>query len=167
MEQEFEEIYENYASEIYYFLLRMCRNEQLAMDLLQDTMLKAVTSIDKFKGECSIKTYLCTIARNEYCNWYKRAENQNLPLDIVPEQAADDIAFEHLADAEQAMQIHRILHKMDDPYKEVFTLRVFAELKFSEIGIIFGKSENWAGVTFFRAKKKLIQLLEEAGIYEK
>jgi RNA polymerase sigma-70 factor (ECF subfamily) len=61
----------------------------------------------------------------------------------------------------QALELHSVLHNLEEPYKEIFTLRVFAELKFNEIGKIFGKSENWARVTFFRSKEKIIGILEK------
>ncbi|MBE6849762.1 MAG: sigma-70 family RNA polymerase sigma factor [Ruminococcus sp.] len=161
MNQEFEEIYRLYAEDVYRFLLKLCRNESIAMDVLQDTMLKAITSIDKFKGNCSMKTYLCTIARNEFLNHRKRSDNRNLPLDEAVHAAREESPEQSILDRMQAMEIHRILHQLDEPYKEIFTLRVFAELKFSEIGALFGKSENWARVTFFRAKAKIIELMQK------
>ena len=68
---------------------------------------------------------------------------------------------ESLSDAQQTMEIHKILHKMGEPHKEVFTLRVFGELSFRQIGELFGKTESWARVTFHRAKVKIIDELEE------
>ena len=59
------------------------------------------------------------------------------------------------------MRIHHLLHELDEPYREVFTLRVFAELSYSEIGEVFGKSGNWAGVTYYRAKQRLMELLKK------
>ena len=158
MEREFDEIYRKYANDLYKFILRLCGNEAVAMDIMQDTMLKAITSIDKFDGICSIKTYLCTIAKNNYFNYLKRAENRGIPLDDV-EQISDGTSFEEsLDDKEQAMLIHRALHKLEEPYREIFSLRVFAELKFSDIAAVFGQSENWARVTYYRAKKKLLEM---------
>lgn len=161
MDKEFDEIYRLYAADVYRFVLKLSQNEAIAMDVLQDTMLKAITSIDKFKGECSMKTYLCTIARNEFLNHQKRADNRNLPLDTAQNAAAEETPEQRILDGMQTMEIHRILHELDEPYKEIFTLRVFAELKFSDIGNLFGKSENWARVTFFRAKAKIIALMQE------
>lgn len=166
MELEFEEIYRLYANDLYKFILRLCKNETLAMDIMQDTMLKAITSIDKFDGTCSIKTYLCTIAKNNYFNYLKRAENRGIPLDDTV-QTADGTSFEEsLDDKDSAMQIHKALHRLDEPYREIFSLRVFAELKFSDIAAVFGQSENWARVIFYRAKKKLLDMLKEDGHYE-
>lgn len=166
MEHEFEEIYRLYANDLYKFILRLCKNETLAMDIMQDTMLKAITSIDKFSGSCSIRSYLCTIAKNEYFNHLKRADNRNLPLDEAGETADDTDLEAQLAESDRTLQIHKVLHRLDEPYREIFTLRVFAELKFADIGAVFGQSENWARVTFYRAKKKLIELLKEEELYE-
>jgi RNA polymerase sigma-70 factor (ECF subfamily) len=164
MKQEFHEIYEKYSSDLYTFILRMCGNEQLAKDILQDTMLKAMTSADSFKGDCSVKTWLYTIARNLWYDRLKKAENRNQPLDSIPEPVSKVSIENCFVDKETALHIHRLLHDLEEPYREVFTLRVFAELKFSDIGNVFGKSENWAGVTYYRAKQKLLQLLKKEGL---
>lgn len=142
----------------------MCCNEQLAKDILQDTMMNAMLSADKFKGECSVKSWLCTIAKNLYYNHLKRSENRNISLDVMHETAASQNIEQLISDSETAVQIHQVLHRLEEPYREVLSLRIFAELKFSDIGNIFGKSENWAGVTFYRGKQKLIKMLEEEKI---
>ena len=85
VQPEFDEIYRLYAADIYRYLLRLTQNEALAADLLQDTMLKAFTSADKFRGDCAVKTWLCTIARNLWYDHCRRAENRNLPLDAAGE----------------------------------------------------------------------------------
>ncbi|MBO5344262.1 MAG: sigma-70 family RNA polymerase sigma factor [Ruminococcus sp.] len=161
MDKILDDIYKNYAKELYRYIFNLCRNETLAEDIMQETMLNAVMSIDKFKGECSLKTYLCRIARNIWLNYAKRAENKNIPIDDSLEFAADDSVEEQLNNKMQSQAIHRVLHTLEEPYKEVFTLRVFAELKFNDIGNLFGESANWARVTFFRAKEKIIRQLEK------
>ncbi len=161
MDKDFALIYETYKTDLYRFILSMTQNEDLALDILQDTMLKAAESLGKFRGECTLKTYLCTIARNEYRSYLKANRNPPLPLHELEEPAAPDDVAQQAEDHDLSMRIHCLLHRLDEPYKEVFQLRVFAELRFAEIGKIFGKTENWAGVTFFRAKKKLLAMLEE------
>lgn len=158
--KEFDEVYRLYAADVYRYILALSHNEALAKDILQNTMLKAFTAADKFRGDCTVKTWLCSIAKNEYLNSIRKAENKNLPLDEAVNVTDENI--EHrFNDRFQAMEIHRILYELDEPYKEIFSLRVFAELKFADIGEIFGKSENWARVTFYRAKEKIINLLKE------
>lgn len=166
MQKEFDEIYRLYSADLYHFILSLCKNDSLAMDIMQDTMLRAIENIDKFKGNCSIKTYLFTIARNLYLDTLKKSENKNISSDGTEQEFADGTSFvDRLTDKESALTIHRLLHCLDEPYKEIFSLRVFAELSFREIGDIFGNSENWARTAFFRAKKKLITLMtkEEEG----
>ncbi|MGN0700616.1 MAG: RNA polymerase sigma factor [Oscillospiraceae bacterium] len=161
MNNELDEIYRLYAGDVYRFALRLCHNEALAQDIVQDTMLKAVQSIDKFDRKCSLKTYLCTIARNLYFNHLKRADNRNIALDEAVEVPSGVSVEQQTLDRLDAQRIHIALHKLDEPYKEVFTLRVFAELKFGDIGALFGKTDRCARVIYFRAKEKIIAVIEQ------
>ena len=163
MKNELDQIYREYAGDVYAYALSICRNPAMAQDILQDTMLKAVTSYDTFRGDCSVKSWLCAIAKNLCLNAMKRADNNNLPVEESAVPHPDNIE-QQLSDNDTAMRIHKHLHSLDEPYREVFSLRVFAELKFDDIGKIFGKSGNWARVTFFRAKEKLIQLTKEENL---
>ncbi len=160
MKEELDEIYRAYSGDVYRYIFSLCRNEHLAQDLLQDVMLKAVTGFDKFRGDSSVKTWLFSIAKNLYLNHIKRADNRNLPIeeDILP---AEEQLEERIMDSAQALDLHRLVHALDEPYREIFTLRVFAELKFDDIGAIFGKTGNWARVTFYRAKEKIITMMKE------
>ena len=160
MNKELDEIYRLYAADVYRYIWSICRNEALASDILQDTMLKAVTGYDKFRGDSSVKTWLFSIAKNLYLNHLKRSDNNNLPHEEAV-NASNESLEERISNNEQAIYIHKLLHNLDEPYKEVFSLRVFAELKYDDIGAIFGKTANWARVTFYRAKDKLISIMEE------
>ena len=157
---EFEKMREDCASIVYRFLLSMCGNEDLAEELTSETFYQAYLHIDKFRGECKPETWLCQIAKNALYKETRRAKR------IVPweqfrtvETGGGDI-LEKLSDKEQTLKIHRHLHHLSEPYKEVFMLRVLGELRFHEIADLFGKSESWAKVTFYRAKNKLIELME-------
>ena len=163
MQEALDEIYRAYAQDVYRFALRLCGDPVQAEDILQETMLRAIVHFECFEGRCSVKTWLCTIARNLFLNQCSRADHGNLSLEDVH---ADDGALieERITDRMQEQAIHRLLHDLDEPYKEVFTLRTFAELPFAEIGAIFGKSANWARVTCFRAKEKLLLRMEEEGL---
>ena len=65
-----------------------------------------------------------------------------------------------IADETDAMRILEYLHDIEEPYKEVFMLRVFGELSFKKISGIFGKTESWARVTYHRAKVKILNEME-------
>ena len=160
--KELDEIYEKYAGKIYLYILKLCGNESIAEEIMQNTFLKAIENADSFEGRCEVTTWLCRIAKNEYLNFIKRRDNNNLPLEDEKADTGGDIMI-HLEDKEAAVSVHKALHALAEPYREVFTLRVMGELSFRQIGEIFDKNENWARVTFFRGKAKLIDKLKEDG----
>ena len=116
-------------------------------------------SIDNFRGDCDIRVWLCQIAKNCYYSYLKKVDRTE-SVDNV-EIAEQSTSFEErLFQQDTAMQIQKILHDVPEPYKEVFMWRVYAELSFKQIGQIFGKSENWACVTYHRARNKIKEKLE-------
>lgn len=92
-----------------------------------------------------------------YCKRQKRCTKDEI-FENIPDQRVQFTDL--LEDQERAFQIHRFLHEMKDPYKEVFTLRVFGELPFEKIAILFGKSSGWARVTYYRARKQILDFME-------
>ena len=96
--------------------------------------------------------WLCQIAKNAYYT-HARKQRRQVPDAALPERAATGDLEAALADREEALQVHRALHTLAEPYKEVFTLRLFGELPFAQIALLFGKTESWARVTFYRAKQ--------------
>ena len=121
---------------------------------------QAYLHIGTFRGDCRVESWLCQIAKNALTKELRR-QRRAVPFEETHELAAPDDIFELLADKEQAMRIHASLHRLKEPYREVFTLRVLGELHFRDIADLFGKSESWAKVTFYRAKDKLIEDMEE------
>lgn len=146
---DFERIYRMYFKDVFLYLRALSADTDTAEEITQETFVKALRSIDTFDGSKDIRAWLFTIARNTYYTYCRRQTryadeelSENEP-DIRPDFT------EQFADKERALQIHRFLHGMDEPYKEVFSLRVFGELPFEKIGAIFGKSSGWARVTFY------------------
>ena len=153
MEKSFEKIYREHFSDVYKYVLSLCRNEVLAEEITQETFFKAMQNIDKFNGTCKLYVWLCQIAKNTYFQYYKKQKRHTLEVETdLP--SIIDIETDYL-DKDLSKRLHALLHELNEPYKEVFTLRVFCELSFSHIGELFGKSESWARLIFFRAKKKL------------
>ena len=148
--QDFDEIYSKYFSEVYKFVLSLCQNPALAEEITQETFFKALKNIDSFKGYCKLSTWLCKIAKNTFYSYTKKHNGQvDYPLEII---ISDENIEEQFADKETAYAIHKVLHKLNEPYREVFWLRTFGELSFAQIGALFSKTESWARVTYYRAK---------------
>lgn len=156
---DFEKIYRLYFKDIYRYIYSLCGNGTTAEDVTQETFYKAIRSLDRFDGTQDIRAWLFTIAKNTYfsiCRKNRRTADVELP-----EDGAESVCFvEDFVDGERAFLIHRFLHTMEEPYKEVFTLRVFGELPFEKIGLLFGKSAGWARVTFHRAKQQIQNYME-------
>lgn len=157
--ERFDEIYERSAEKVYRFLLGLTGSEDLAEELTAETFYQAFLHIGRFRGECAIETWLCQIAKNAF---YREARRRKrlLPEPEREMPAAGD-ELRQVEDRHTAFEIHRLLHQMEEPYREVFELRVFGELQFREIAAIFGKSESWAKMTYYRARARLARQMEE------
>ena len=153
--KKFEEIYEEYFSDVYKYLRGLTANEHLAEELTSDTFFKAMKSIDSFRGDCDVRVWLCQIAKNTYFSYFKKQKNVESLEDNETVAIQQDDIENLLVDKQLAFKIHQKLHDMKEPYKEVFSLRVFGELSFKQIAELFGKSEHWACVTFHRAKEMI------------
>lgn len=148
--QDFDKIYSEYFPEIYKFVLTLCRNPEVAEEITQESFFKAIKSIDSFKGNCKLSTWLCKIAQNTF---YSYSKKHSLQSEYSIENIMSEESFEErFLDKDTAYEIHKVLHKLSEPYKEVFWLRTFGELSFSQIAMLFEKSESWARVTYYRAK---------------
>ena len=156
---EFEQIYNLYFKDVYAFVYSLSRNEKIAEDITQDTFFKALKSIDTFQGHCKLSVWLCQIAKNTYFTYVDK--QKRFDSAEIPEQTAAARVEEIILNKEDSFRIHKALHRLDEPYKEVFTLRVFGELSFKQISQLFGKTESWARVTFHRAKQKIQDMLKE------
>lgn len=121
-----------------------------------------MTAKRSFEQRSSELTWLCSIAKRLAIDGCRK----NQRITELDEAAAADQKrdlTEALEDKDTALQIHLVLHELQEPYKEVFQLRVFGELPFSQIGFIFGKTENWAKVTYHRARLKIQERMEKNG----
>lgn len=156
---DFEEIYDQYFREVYRFVWSLCRDAATAEEITQETFFKALTSIHQFNGTCKIKVWLCQIAKNTYFSYSKK--KKRFATHDPDEEAGEYRLEERMLDKEEALRIHKALHGLEEPYKEVFTLRVFGELSFTEISQLFKKTESWSRVTFHRAKRKIQDRLKE------
>lgn len=148
---DFQEVYDLYFKDVYKYALSLSRNEHVAEEITQETFFKALKNIDAFRGQCRLYVWLCQIAKNTYFT-YARKQKRDAPEE---EGASGEGLEERLITKESAFEIHKVLHKLPEPYKEVFSLRVFGELSFAQIGELFGKTESWARVTYHRARLKI------------
>ena len=150
--QPIEEVYRQHAQTVFRYLLSLTGDEDLSEELTQETFYQAIRSSGRFDGSCKVTTWLCAIAKNVLLSHRRK------------HPAAEDLETADLtvpsAEQEASLSLSRVelmksLHGMPEPYREVLYLRLFGDLSFREIGDVFGNSENWARVTFYRGKEKI------------
>ena len=156
----FADIYETYFADVELYLRAICRDEALAEELTEQVFFRALKALPTFRGDCDIRTWLCAMARNAFVS-HLRKEKPSQSIEELQIPDSRKTVEEWIVDQEQAMAIHRILHDLPEPYKEVFSLRIFGQLSFGDIGSLFGRTANWACVTYHRARQKIQSEMEE------
>lgn len=156
--KDFEKIYSEYYDTVFRYVLSLCKEERWTEEITQEAFFKALKAIDTFHGECKLSVWLCQIAKNTFFTETKRHRRKvDYPLNIAEDE--EDVE-QKIFDKESCLEIHKVLHMLKEPYKEVFWMRTFGELSFAEIGILLGKSESWARVTYHRARLKIREGLQ-------
>jgi len=159
MNADFEKLYNTYYMKVYSYIMTLVKNRHNAEEITQNTFFKAMTTFKKRQGTSSEFTWLCAIAKNLFID-EARKNKRISESEIEPETASDVNIEKSFENEETTFRIHQILHNLDEPYKEVFQLRIFGELSFQKIGLLFGKTENWARVTYHRARIKINERLD-------
>ncbi|MEK4424640.1 RNA polymerase sigma factor [Solibacillus sp. FSL K6-1523] len=164
--EDLSELYEAYAKEVKTFLILLTSNVDLAEELTQETFYQAVKSIRRYNGECKMSVWLCQIAKHTYYNYLKKeSKNKSVSVEEMMQSGVDIPSNVGSPDVEiiirhTLISIHKEIHLLKEPYREIFLLRTSINLSFKEIGEIFDKSENWARVTYYRAKTKLAERMQ-------
>lgn len=151
-----EVIYQEHAKTVYGFLLSKTKNAELAEELTQETFYQALKGIERFEGKSSVATWLCSIAKNQWFNYLKKQKTQELIWDEI-ETVTTQSTEEHVMERMNRVELMKLLHKLDEPMREVMYLRISGDLSFREIGEVLGRTENWARVTFYRGKERILR----------
>ncbi len=156
---DYEKLYNSYYMKVYSYVISLAKNHELAEEITQNTFYKAVSTKAKFKGKSDEFTWLCSIAKNLY---YDELRNRQRLTDMseLSELMSDESIERAVENSDMSFRIHIVLHQIEEPYKEVFQLRIFGELSFAQIAAIFGKTETWARVTYHRARLKIQERMD-------
>lgn len=155
--QSMEEMYQQYSSTVYKYLVCVSGSAEIAEDLTQETFVIALKKIHQFRGECKVSTWLCQIAKHL---WYQELRKNKKRVSVSLEEVAENLKTENTVENlvvknEEKLEFFKKLQTLDELSKEVVYLRTMGNLSFIEIAEVLGKTANWARVTFFRAKQKI------------
>lgn len=158
---DLDELYRRHSRTVYRYLLSLTGDGHLAEELTQETMFRAVMNMGSFRGDCGVSVWLCQIAKHL---WFeeRRKGRRTAPLEeaVLADSAEADPA-EALGDRETAEQLLRQLHNLEEPYKEVFLLHALGDMPLKDVSRLFGKSDSWARVTYYRAKAMIARRWKE------
>ena len=154
-----ERLYNAYYMRVFSYVMTLAGDRHTSEEITQETFFRAFSRSGEFRNESDEVTWLCAIAKNCFVDETRRRDKTSQIPEDLP-SAGKSIELQ-VTDKDSSFRIHAALHTMDEPYREVFELRIFGELSFSQIGTIFGKTENWARVTYHRARLKLMERMDK------
>ncbi len=132
----FQEVYEQYGKAVYRFLLKLTGSEESAEELLQETFYQAFLHIDRFEGRSSLYTWLCQIGKNA---WMKEWRRKKRFTDTVWEEERSASVRtqpeEQFLQKEEYGRVWQAIMKLEEPYKDVFILHAYGEVKLKEIAL--------------------------------
>lgn len=146
---------------MYGFLLSLSGSEDLAEELLQETFFQAFQHIDRFEGRCSLYTWLCQIGKNAWIKEYKRNKRYTqTPLEDVRRPTASDLENRAIQ-KEEYLRARKAMLALEEPYRDVFLLHALSGIKLKQIAALYGKTESWARITYYRARMKIVQEVQK------
>lgn len=151
---DFEKLFDDKQDLVFKYLIKLTGNAALAEELTQETFFRAYMNYTSLRNKEKASVWLCQIAKNTYYAWYNEHKKLH-SLETTESISNPDNMEDSFVKKELSKKALACLHKLEEPYKEVFMLSVFGGFSLKDISAIFGKSESWARVTFFRAKQKL------------
>ncbi|MCR5809150.1 MAG: sigma-70 family RNA polymerase sigma factor [Clostridiales bacterium] len=156
--KEFEAVFEENRDLVFRYLIKLCRSDSLAEELTQETFFRAYINFATIRSKERCSSWLCQTAKNCYFSWYNE-HKKTIPLDEAGDETNDP--FEDNEDKELCEKAYEELSKLEEPYKKVFTLNAVGGVSLKEISRMFGKSESWARVTYYRARQKLAERMKK------
>ena len=167
---DFEKLYHTYYMSVYTYVITVVNDSGHAEEITQETFYRALRAKDAYQRKANEYTWLCAIAKNLCMDLFRRQKHRADQTDVEQLQPEKDLQTDNginiesaLISSETSFAVHRFLHNMEEPYKEVFQLRVFGELSFVEIAKLFGKTDSWARVTYHRARIKIQEGIQNNG----
>ncbi len=156
-----EQAYIELQPKLYTFFVLKTSNITVAEDLTQDVFYEASKTIHQFKGDAAISTWLFSIARHLLAKYYRskkyernlQEQLENTTVRVISTETSYEIK-------EELVLLLQHIAQLDETTKDIVLLRLYGEISFADIGELIGKSENYARVTYFRAKQKIAKEME-------
>lgn len=155
---ELQKIYDQYGKALYRFLLSLTGNREQAEELMQEVFYQALIHIDQFEGRSSMLTWLCQIGKNAWLKEIRRnSRYADTPYEELRLPDSTPTPEEAVIRKEELRRVRQAVANLEEPYRDVFILHIFGRRPLKEIAYMYGKSESWARVTYFRARTRIAE----------
>ena len=153
----FNEVVRLYSEPLYWQIRRMVENHDDASDILQNTFLKAWQSIENFRGDAKLSTWLYRIALNESITFLGRERKRlNLSLDDEALHLASQIEADEWVDGDElAKELRKAIAALPEKQRLVFNMKYFDDLKYEQMSEILGTSVGALKASYHLAVKKI------------
>lgn len=162
-QEKFTQIYEQYRHFMWYVANQKLRDEYLADDAVQEAFLTLLRHLDKVEDLYSPRTkkFLATIVRSKAADILRKAKPEEaLDERRIEEKGAPDI-LDQLLTEENYNYLASCILELDDRYRVVFEYKYLYRLRDEQIGDILGISAKNVNVRYFRARKKLQEMIQK------
>lgn len=163
--EAFSELVSTYSASLYWQVRRMVLSHNMADEIVQETFLKAWKSIDKFRADAKIYTWLYRIAINEslnYINKQKRVKELSIGIDDDNRYLVENVVSDPYFDGDAAeVLLQNAINTLPPKQKQVFLLRYYEELTYADIVELTGISEGSLKASYHHAVNKIKKYIEE------
>ncbi len=160
----FGEVIKLYGEPLYWQIRRMVESHEDADDLLQNTFMKAWSSIENFRGDAKLSTWLYKIAINESITFMARERKRlNISIDDEESHLIDMIEADTFIDGDElALKLRKAIATLPEKQRLVFNMRYFDEMKYEQMSEILGTSVGALKASYHLAAKKIEQYFAES-----
>jgi RNA polymerase sigma-70 factor, ECF subfamily len=159
-------IVDRHKDRVYNLAFRICCNHEEAEEISQDSFLKAYRALNSFKRKSSFSTWLYRIVYNTAVSYVRVKKKEILSLEDFPADATDFISTA-TTDEEAGNEYRKSLldfafQKISDEERSLITLHYYEEMSTGELSEVTGISKSNVKVKLFRARQKMLQIIEKA-----
>ncbi len=159
----FNEVIRTYSEPLYWQIRRLVQDHEDTNDLLQNTFIKAWSSLENFRGDAKLSTWLYKIAINESLTFLARERKRNhLSLDDQESILANTIEADTNFDGDQAqMMLRKAIATLPEKQRLVFNMKYFDDMKYEDMSSILGTSVGALKASYHLATKKIEQYIND------
>lgn len=161
--QAFNDVMRRYSEPLYWQIRRMVESHDDANDILQNTFLKAWQSVEGFRGDARLSTWLYKIALNEsITHLAKERKRLNISLDDEESHLVNLIESDEYVDGDElALKLRKAIATLPEKQRLVFNMKYYDEMKYEQMSEILGTSVGALKASYHLAVKKIEQYFTE------